>query len=279
MAYSTYRMPFRYHLTPWVKRLLIINGAVFVLGMIVGPELLWNWFGFSSRDIIAKPWAIGTYMFVHGGFWHLFWNMVGLFFFGPPLEEKWGSQEFLRYYLVCGIGGVVLGFFFPSALVVGASAAIYGVMLAFAMNWPNAPIYVWGILPVKAKWLVGAFAVLAFSNAVFSPGGAGGGVAHFAHAGGLIAGFLYLRSDFRGSRSKRPSGTGRPRRLAIVPRDTAAVGESHAKAQARREERDDRELLDAVDRVLDKISAQGIESLTEEERKLLDEVSRRHRTN
>ncbi len=278
MAYSTYRMPFRMHLTPWVKRLLIANGAVYLLGAAVGPDVLWEWFGFSAREIIARPWAVLTYMFVHGGFWHLFWNMVALFFFGPPLEEKWGSSEFLRFYMVCGLGGVALSFLFPAALVVGASAAIYGVMLAFAMNWPEAPIYVWGILPVKAKWLVGAFAVLAFLNAFFTTGGAGGGVAHFAHVGGLVAAFLYLRSDWRPSVRQRPKTAGRPRRLAIVPRDPAAEAEGSTRSN-RRVDKEERALLDAVDRVLDKISAKGIESLTEEERRLLDEVSRRHRTN
>ena len=280
MAYSTYRLPFRFHLTPWVKRLLIINGAVFLVGLALGPDVLWRWFGFSAREIIGRPWSILTYMFVHGSFMHLFWNMVALFFFGPPLEEKWGSAEFLRYYLVCGVGGVVLGFLFSSAApVVGASAAIYGVMLAFAMNWPNSLIYVWGVIPVKAKWLVGAFGVFAFLNAFFSPGGVGGGVAHFAHVGGLVAGFLFLRSDFRTPGKRKSGSSGRPRRLAIVPRDSAVEEQGSAKTENRSREREDRVLLDAVDKVLDKISAKGIESLTDEERRLLDEVSRRHRTN
>jgi hypothetical protein len=143
--------------------------------------------------------------------------MLFLFFFGPHLESKWGSREFIRYYLVCGLGGVALSFLFVSYSIIGASAAVYGVMLAFAMAWPNAPIYVWGIFPVKAKWLVGFFVLITFLNAF---GGAGGGVAHFAHLGGFAAGFLYLKTDWRASQAMQSMGkAARSRRFAIVPRE------------------------------------------------------------
>jgi len=276
MAYQSFRNPFRPHVTPWVKRLLIINAAVYLIGLAVGQGFLVRWFSFAPSELIARPWGIGTYMFVHGGFWHLFWNMIGLVFFGPPLEERWGSNEFIRYYLICGAGGAALSFLFSGASVVGASAAVYGVLLAFAMAWPNAPIYVWGVLPVKAKWLVGFFAALSFINAVGASGAAGGGVAHFAHLGGFIAGFLYLKRDLRPTRPTPAKRASRPRRLAIVPREPEA---RVVRAEGRRRRDEDRELLDKVDAVLDKISEQGMGSLTEAERKLLDEVSKRHRSN
>ncbi len=274
MAYTD-RMPFAFTLTPWVKRLLIANTVVFVLSVLTGYAFLERWFAFWPNRVFSQPWGLGTYMFLHGGFWHLFWNMVGLFFFGPPLESKWGSREFIKFYLLCGLGGAILSLFFP-APIVGASGAIYGVMLAFALNWPEAPIYLWGILPVKAKYFVGfLFAV----SLVSTMGGGGGGVAHLAHLGGLLTGFLYLKSDYWKPASK-PSRPGRPRsrRLAIVPREDHAQEAPNTRSQPRRKAAEE-QLLDEVDRVLDKISAHGMESLTDQEKSLLDQVSRMHRSN
>jgi hypothetical protein len=216
-------------------------------------------------------------MFLHGDFMHLAVNMLVLFFFGPPLEARWGEREFIRFYVVCGLGGVVLSFLFQPAWVVGASAAMYGIMLAFALNWPNVPIYVWGIFPVKAKYLVGFLAVVALLSATTSAGGSN--VAHFAHLGGLVAGFLYLKADWRGAAHlNRLQQATRRRRMAIVPRDEEAEQERPG-AAARKRGREDSVLYDKVDAVLDKISAEGMGSLTPEELRLLDEVSKRHRSN
>ena len=268
-------MNLSYQLTPWVKRLLIANTVVFALTWLIGPGFVVEWFSFQPTKILFRPWTPLTYMFLHGGFGHLFWNMLFLFFFGPQLESKWGSREFIRYYLVCGLGGVALSFLFVSYSIIGASAAVYGVMLAFAMAWPDAPIYVWGIFPVKAKWLVGFFVLITFTNAF---GGAGGGVAHFAHLGGFAAGFLYLKTDWRASQAIQSMGkAARARRFAIVPREEREAATSDQRRRS--EDAGDKKALDAVDRVLDKISAEGIASLTEQERKLLDEVSKKHRTN
>jgi hypothetical protein len=219
-----------------------------------------------------------TYMFVHGGFGHLFFNMLALFFFGPPLESRWGGREFFQYYLICGFGGVLLSFLFgPPAGIVGASAAVYGLMLAFAVSWPDAPIYVWGIFPVQAKWLVAFLFGLSVMNAFFSPGG---GVAHMAHLGGLVTGFVYLKAGAR-PREKfaalKQRSARAARRLAIVPRDEETQAAAGALRTGTWRTVDESELLDAVDRVLDKISAEGMSALTPEERGLLDEVSRRHR--
>ncbi len=268
-------MSLSYQMTPWVKRLLIANTVVFLLTWVIGPEFVFEWFSFQPTKVLLRPWTPLTYMFLHGDFWHVFMNMLVLFFFAPHLESKWGSTEFIRYYLVCGLGGVALSFLFVSYSIIGASAAVYGVMLAFAMTWPNAPIYIWGIFPVKAKWLVGFFVLITFANAF---GGAGGGVAHFAHLGGFAAGFLYLKTDWRASQAMQNIGkAARGRRFAIVPRE-----EREAAASGRRRRSDidgEKKTLDAVDLVLDKISAEGMGSLTEQERKLLDEVSKKHRTN
>jgi len=284
MAYNPNQFAFAFRVTPWVKRLLVANTALFLFTALVGRGLVFDWFAFHPSRILTQPWGVVTYMFLHGDLWHLLLNMLVLFFFGPPLEDRWGSSEFLRYYLICGLGGVALSFLFASgSSIIGASAAVYGVMLAFAMTWPDSPIYVWGIFPVKAKWLATFLFVLSFFSAF---GGAGGGVAHFAHLGGLVTGFLYLKSDGRmgaGLSRIRESGPS-SRRVAVVPkertsREVARPGPAAGESRRGWRDADEEALLDKVDRVLDKISATGIGSLSPEERKLLDEVSKRHRSN
>lgn len=275
MAYRTGGYSFGgFMMTPMVKRLLIANVATFVV-LLMLPERTWvlEWLAFRPDRVLTRPWGAITYMFVHADLIHLLVNMLVLFFFGPPLEDRWGSREFLRYYLICGMGGVLLSFLLaPGAPIVGASAACYGLMLAFAMSWPDAPIYVWGIFPVKAKYLVGFFFLLTFVQAFGAPGGP---VAHMAHLGGLLTGLVYMRADWRpGARLESiKRRVSRIRRPAIVPRNK----ESQPRSSSWRAN-DEGELLDAVDRVLDKISTEGMSALTRDERKLLDEVSRRHRT-
>ncbi len=276
MSYESRGFGFSYMLTPMVKRLLIANTVIYFITVIVGPRLVFEWFAFQPRNIVFRPWGPITYMFLHGGLMHLAMNMIVLFFFGPPLESRWGERQFLRFYLVCGLGGVALSYVFLPNWVVGASAATYGVMLAFAMNWPNIPIYIWGIFPVQAKYLVGFLSVVSLLSAA---GGAdGSNVAHFAHLGGLVTGFLYLKADWRPSKKLGDiqRAAARRRRLAIVPRDEGDEGRVGASSKRARE---DAALYDKVDAVLDKISAQGMSSLTPAELELLDEVSRKHRTN
>jgi membrane associated rhomboid family serine protease len=274
MAYGGYS--FGYTLTPWVKRLLIANGVLFLLNAVTGG-ILNAYFAFRPSGILFAPWGPFTYMFMHGGFFHLFFNMLALFFFGPPLEDRWGSREFIKYYLICGLGGAALSFLFAfDSSVVGASAAVFGIMLAFALNWPDSPIYIWGIFPVKAKYLVGALAVLALFSAVQ---GSSDGVAHFAHIGGFVAGFIYLKLDggtAPGTRLKRLFN--RPRLTVASGRD-ASPPPPQPPRRARAAGPDEERLLDDVDRVLDKISTSGLSSLSPEERKLLDEVSQRYRKN
>lgn len=263
-----------YHLTPWVKRLIIANGVIFLATWAM-PALI-DYMAFQPSAVVYQPWTIITYMFAHGGFSHVFFNLLALFFFGPPIEERWGSREFIKYYFICGMGGAALSFVFAfNSPVVGASAAVYGVMLAFAMIWPDVPIYIFGIFPVKAKWLVLALAVFSLMSAF---GSSADGVAHFAHLGGFAAGFLYIKLD---------GATGNPvqklrklvtrRRFKVVP-GSATGPKPEPPRPPRRRGGEDR-MLDEVDAVLDKISTKGMASLTADERKLLDEMSRRYRQN
>jgi len=264
--------------TPMVKRLLIANVVVFAIGLLLPVAFLLDWFAFQPTRIILRPWGPLTYMFLHGSLGHLFFNMLMLFFFGPPLEARWGEREFLKFYVICGLGGAALSYLFLPASIIGASAALYGVMLAFAMNWPNAPIYVFGIFPVMAKYLVGFMALVSLLSATGSTQGSSN-VAHLAHLGGLVAGYLYLKADWRTSRALAglKSTARKKRRLAIVPGDDSE--EEAAARPGRRSVREESALYDQVDAVLDKISAEGMSSLTDAELRLLDEVSRKHRTN
>jgi len=279
MAYASGGFGLGYMLTPWVKRLLIANCVVFFVSQVAGEDFFFEWFAFQPGEIILRPWGPITYMFLHADLFHLLSNMLVLFFFGPPLEGRWGGREFLRFYFVCGVGGVALSFLFQPDWVVGASAAMFGLMLAFAMNWPTVPIYVWGIFPVQARYLVGFLFVITLWSA--GPGAGGSSVAHFAHLGGFLSGFLYLKADWRprrrASAKDGPRATPRRRRLAIVPRDEN--GNEQPVAQSGRRIREDAQLYDRVDAVLDKISAKGMSSLTPDELRLLDEVSKRHRSN
>jgi membrane associated rhomboid family serine protease len=262
---------FGYMLTPWVKRLLIANAVMFIVVLAL-PALV-QWLAFIPALTFLRPWTLVTYMFVHASFFHLFFNMLILFFFGPPLEGMWGGREFIRFYLISGLGGAILSYFFAfQSAIVGASGAIYGVMLAFAMNWPNMYIHIWAILPVKAKWLVGFLAAVSVAALL---GGARDGVAHWAHLGGFGAAFLYLKlNDRLTSRVDRLRTFMSRRKLQVEKQgDARPAGNGPARRPRREEDR----VLDEVDRVLDKISTSGLQSLSEDEIRLLDDVSKRYR--
>jgi len=254
--------------TPWVKRLLVANAVVFVVSLVAGRGVVADLLGFSPGNLLYRPWGMLTYMFVHWNLWHLLMNLLVVFFFGPPLESRWGSELFVKFYFVCGLGGVLLSFAFTAARIVGASAACYGLMLAFAMTWPNAPIHIFGIVPVKAKWVVGFLAVLSLGSAV-GPDRPGDNLAHMAHLGGLVAGFLFLKSGWMEPRGRESKHS----------RTTSRFGEALERRRTDRRAARERDELDAVDAVLDKISAHGIQSLTEAERDILDRMSRKTKAN
>jgi membrane associated rhomboid family serine protease len=283
-------------LTTWVKRLLIANTAIYVavlLGRFVMPAtLVRDWFAFQPADFLTRPWTLVTYAFFHAGVFHLLWNMLTLFFFGPPLEERWGARGFLKVYTVAAAGGalfsVLFAFLDPNSYIVGASGAVLGLMMAFALIWPDMEVHIFGIIPVKMKWLVGG---LVFINLAMALEGSGGQTAVLAHLGGMAAAALLLRSPWA------PSGWGdlpassrsrqQRRSATLVPwgakKPAAAASATATATQTRsapaRSAKAERELLDDVDRILDKISSEGLSSLSDEERRRLDEVSRRYRTN
>ena len=242
-------------MTPWVKRLLIANVVVFFVQMTM--PMLTNQFAFVPVLILARPWSILTYMFMHGGIGHILFNMIGLFFFGPRVEEKLGPRRFAILYFTSGVAGALLSAVLaPSAAIVGASAAIFGVMFAFAHFWPRDQILIWGVLPLEARWLVVITTVLALWSGM---GGSRGGVADFAHLGGYVGAFLYLRwIDAR-------------RGMVKFQRQAAAPASEHSLNNWQKVNVAAAHALnrDELNRVLDKISASGLGSLTPQERLFL----------
>jgi membrane associated rhomboid family serine protease len=178
-------------MTPWVTRLIVANVAIYFLQQI-SPDVTGALILVPSL-IPLRPWSAVTYMFLHGSLMHIGFNMLALYFFGPALESRLGGRRFLVLYFISGIGGAVLSAVFPYSRyvpILGASGAVYGVMLGFAWFWPRERIYIWGILGVEARILVLAM------TAISLWGGATGsrnGVADFAHLGGFLGGFLYLK--------------------------------------------------------------------------------------
>lgn len=241
-------------MTPVVRALLIATVGAFFLQETM-PALARN-FVFVPREVLIHPWSIVTYMFLHGGFTHILFNMLALFFFGPRVEDRLGSREFLILYFLSGIAGALLSTVLSGAALIGASAGVFGVMLAFAYYWPDAPIHIWGIIPVPARMLVIITTVISLW-AGFT--GSRSGVAHFAHLGGYAGAFLYLKWLERGRTSfKRKASAAPPARSADIER-YRAIDRTKLHAVNREE----------VDRILDKISAQGIGALTPQERLFL----------
>ena len=242
-------------MTPWVRRLLIANIAVFFMQqMAPGFE---NALVFVPRFVLFRPWTIVTYMFLHAGFSHILFNMLGLYIFGPRVESRIGSRRFVQLYFISGISGALLSFLFaPMANIVGASAGVFGVMLAFAMFWPRDQILIWGIIPVEARWLVIITTALALYSGL---SGSRGGVADFAHLGGYLGAWVFLKTIDPARRMARfRAGT-----VASAPGDRLSNWKRVDVARVHEVNRDE------LNRILDKVSASGLLTLTPEERLFL----------
>jgi membrane associated rhomboid family serine protease len=190
--------------TEAVKWLLIINIGIFVLSFFMARTslgVLLLPFGLVPNQFVfgLAVWQVVTYLFLHNpfGFSHILFNMLALYMFGSPLEAVWGSKRFLKFYFVCGIGAglcvVVLNMLFGAGgtRTIGSSGAIYGLILAFGMLFPEATILFAFLFPIKAKYFVMIIGAIVFLS---SFEGAGGAVSNFAHLGGMVFGFFYLRS-------------------------------------------------------------------------------------
>ncbi len=246
-------------MTLWVRRLLIANVAVFFLTLALPGEIV-NQLVLVPALLPIRPWSVLTYQFLHAGFWHLLMNMVGLFFFGPRLEARIGSRHFLLLYLVSGVGGAVFSILTPRAFIVGASGAVFGVLLGFARYWPRERIYVYAVIPVEARVLVVFLAALSLWSGI----GGGGNIAHFAHLGGFVGGWIYLNVMERRS----------PARRFKREVEEAGIGKPSGR-DLERWEGVDRDGLhpinrDEYDRVLGKAREEGVPSVTAQERAFME---------
>lgn len=282
-----------YGLTLWVRRLLVANLLVFLIQktLLVAPRYL-DAFGFDPMQAWQQPWTFVTYMFLHANILHLAFNILMLYVFGPPVEDRMGARLFPLFYLVCGLGGAALSFLLaqwaPVGTILGASGAIMGVAVAFAWYWPNHPVYVFPLPdPIPAKWLVtflvGLDLALAWAGAL-ARAGVGDGIAHLAHLGGVAAALLYLKGqDWRATHGARRQRGGHMAESSVLvtrpPRASrnSGVGAPPFTKHPKRGAPDARANAE-IDRVLDKINASGMDSLTPAERKFLAEISRRKRT-
>jgi membrane associated rhomboid family serine protease len=262
-----------YPLTPWVKKLLVANIVAFIV-MQTLPAVYVNLLVLFPPLAFVRPWTVFTYMFLHAGLTHLLFNMIGLFFFGPRLEVRLGARDFLWLYFLGGFGGAVFSFFFaPSSAVVGASAAVYAILLGFAMYWPQERIYIWAILPVPAWALATFLVVLTLYSGV---SGSASRTAHFAHLGGLAFGFGYLKwRDWRQGAAKREF----QKKLHQVPSaaDSGAGGERATMQRWEAIELDELHELnrEEVVNLMSKVSQFGVRSLTLAERQFLDRMAAR----
>ena len=181
-------------LPPVVKNLIIINFIVFLATMVLEK---YNYTGITTMCALNavwtgrfRIWQLLTYMFMHGSWSHIFFNMFALWMFGYVLENYWGSRRFLFYYLVCGIGAGLCHLIVPGwTITVGASGAVYGILLAFGMMFPNERIYLYFIMPIKAKWFVIGYAAIELLDGLFMTSD---GIAHFAHLGGMLVGLILI---------------------------------------------------------------------------------------
>ena len=299
------------------RNLLIINVLVYLLASVVelGGKSLTDWGAlhfFMASDFHVYQFI--TYQFLHGGFTHLFFNMFALWMFGCVIENVWGPKKFIFYYIFCGVGAGLcqemvqyisfaadgLTSLDPAQILnvngqrlmtvdqimnlsstIGASGAVYGILLAFGMTFPNERIFIFPLpIPIKAKWFVAIYAIIEFVSAMSS---VGDGVAHMAHIGGMLFGFLLIlywrkrpnsyfnvdatRQFFdKWSRTSRTSHTGKTSYTSSNttysrPEDDM---EYNARKKARQEE---------IDKILDKIRVSGYDSLSKEEKRRLFEAS------
>lgn len=207
-------------LTPVVRMLLLLNGLVFAAQIVAARPII-QWFALWPLGLFApeggafpfEPWQVLTYAFLHGGIAHLALNMYALWMFGTRLEHRWGSRAFLAFYLICVVGAALTqlleseialargGMAYP---VLGASGGVFGVLLAFGVTYPEVRLMLlFPPVAVKAKWFVLGYGAVELLAGVT---GTATGVAHFAHLGGMLTGWLVLRTWRRGGADKGPRG-------------------------------------------------------------------------
>ncbi len=297
---------------PVIKNLIIINVIVFFIQML-GQQITTGT-GLTIADILTKyfalipfgglvlsngvgevikwsfyPWQLITYQFMHGGIMHIAMNMFALWMFGMEIENLWGSKKFLTFYLMCGVVAGIFQLILPPLLneqlapTIGASGAIFGVLIAFGMLFPDRYIFLWFLIPIKAKYLIAFFVIIEF----FSIDSPGSDVAHLAHLGGALAGFIYILIDRRSNPSmsgvfgRRQYGSksgnlfGSFKNAANVFKKKGGNVEDARFYEINNQDDVSDVTQEEIDKILDKISHSGYQNLTEREKKILFEASKK----
>ena len=217
MAYSSRPYTRRYipsnRFPVGLKWLLIVNTAIFVVSFFLAnagaADFFRNFYLVPSQVIgTFAIWQIVTYMFFHAGFWHIIWNMLTLWMFGVELERLWGTRRFLRFYFACGIGAgiavILVNYAFgdPYAATIGSSGAIYGILMAYALLFPDRLILFGFLIPIKVKYFVMIMGAVVFMNSFVS---FGSGISQIAHLGGLLVAFFMLRGRWLVTAIQKPA--------------------------------------------------------------------------
>ena len=251
-------------LTPAVKTLVIVNVSIFII-INLFRKIAWiSLFGMVPAVVFSRfwIWQIFTYMFLHLGLWHLILNMLMLWFFGPTIEAAWGRKQFLIYYFFTGIGAALCSFFVSIGSyipVIGASGAIFGILVAYAVMFPESIILLFLIFPMKMKHAILVLGAINLLGAISSPGS---GIAYFAHLGGGIFGYLYLKNEWLKMKFLRFSFS------------IDGLKNKYSQHNIRGKEIEKKNLNEQVDQILDKVSQEGIGSLSPKERAILERKSR-----
>ncbi len=298
---------------PVIKSLLVINLAVYVLQHIflktytIDGASLADYFVyyFALQPLDSSflnlgvgdfwPWQVITYQFMHGGFWHLFFNLFALWMFGAELESRWGSRQFILYYLLCGIGAAVVQMFIADGPTIGASGSVYGILLAFAMTFPNRPIFMFPFfIPIPAKFFVLIFVGIQMISGLSS---SDDGIAYFAHLGGAATGFLLMKFGekigiYRWFDKLVNKGQGKyscykeEKEVKVysvnwqkTSSTTSSVGHdtsTSTRPVGRIYSIDGEDVTqEKIDAILDKISSSGYQNLSDKEKYILNELSKK----
>jgi len=267
-------------LTPMVKKIMVVNGAVFIVQQFMAlfaPGFMEQFFGLTHVGFVheLKIWQVFTYMFLHGSWVHIMFNLLALWMFAGDLEKLWGSNLFLKYYLYSGVGA---GFFIAvmnyltyqnynmAVVTIGASGAIYALLLAYGLSWPNREVLLYFIFPVKIKYLVLGFGLIEFFGTLSNAVGNGSNISHIGHFGGLVSGFLFIyRIKFQQQKiRKKEEGHRKNERFF-----RQSLHQEELEEQKRRLE-EKIKAKEIIDSLLIKISKTGMDSLSAEEKELLD---------
>ena len=254
--------------TDAIKILVSINFAIYVLQSISGKEdVFFRLFGLVPGTFISDLmlWQPFTYMFLHAPFYssvgisHILLNMLGLWVFGRELEQAWGKSQFLKYYFITGIGSGLATYFFQIGSdnpVIGASGAVYGVLLAYGVSYPNRMLYIWGIIPVKSMWLVIIMGTIAFFGVL----GNSDGISHVTHISGMAIGYFLLKKSWRWKDVLFAI------RKKTIEFQVQRHEEKHIKVNM---------LQKDIDIILEKIQKLGFSGLSDEEKSKLYEASKK----